>query len=213
MSEVTLVVFNGIRFRRYPNAKHRADQVYFTPGIADKQRGVKRLHEEIWISIHGPIPDGHHVHHADHDALNNDPTNLVCITAESHRQHHADDEASKDQKRTEEWRGHLATIRPLAAAWHSSDEGRAWHAEHGRLVMDARPALVQVCEQCGAEFENKNPARFCSNTCKTAWRYHQGVDNEMRSCAYCGAAISVNKYSPRRFCNRSCSAKHQHSRT
>ena len=213
MDEVTLVVFNGIRFRRYPDAKQASDRLYFTPGIADRQRGVKRLHEEIWMSLHGPIPEGHHVHHADHDALNNDPTNLICITAQAHRDHHAADEHAKERKRTDEWLDRLAAIRPLAAAWHSSEEGKAWHAEHGRRTWEARTLIAQVCEQCGAEFENKSKARFCSNTCKTAWRYHAGIDNEIRTCEYCGADMSVNKYSPRRFCGRSCAAKHQHART
>lgn len=213
MSEATLVVFNGIRFRRYPDAKQHSDRVYFTPGIADRQRGVKRLHEEIWISIHGPIPDGFHVHHADHDALNNDPTNLVCIPADEHRQHHAEDEAAKQRKRSDGWLEHLDAIRPLASSWHSSPEGIAWHAEHGRAVADARLMIDAVCEHCGNAYQSKLPMRFCSNSCKTLWRYHQGVDNVTRNCEHCGVEISVNKYSPRRFCGRSCAAKHQHART
>lgn len=213
MSEVTLIVFNGIRFRRYPQATRRSDRVYFSPGIADRQRGVKRLHEEVWISIHGPIPEGYHVHHADHDALNNDPTNLVCIPAGEHRSHHASDTDSKEARRTGEWLDHLEAIRPLAAAWHSSPEGKAWHSEHGRLVMDARPMTKQVCEQCASEFESKNPARFCSNSCKATWRYHAGIDNETRICEHCGTGFPANKYSRRRFCGKSCASKHQHSRT
>lgn len=213
MGEVTLVVFNGIRFRRYPNAKQASDRLYFTPGIADRQRGVKRLHEEIWMSIHGPIPEGHHVHHADHDALNNDPTNLVCITATEHHAHHAEDEEAKERKRTDGWLEHLATIRPLAAAWHSSREGKAWHAEHGRLTWDARAVIEQRCEQCGASFEKKSPARFCSNACKTAHRYASGVDDESRTCEWCGKTFTANRYARKRFCGNSCAAKHQHART
>jgi len=53
------IVHNGTKFRRYPESKRRNDRVYFTPGIADRQRGVRRLHEELWIEHHGPIPAGH----------------------------------------------------------------------------------------------------------------------------------------------------------
>lgn len=213
MSEVTLVVFNGIRFRRYPHAKQHSDRVYFTPGIADRQRGIKRLHEEIWISIHGPIPEGHHVHHADHNALNNDPRNLVCIPSEEHRAHHTNDHEAKEAKRTEGWLSHLDVIRPLAAAWHSSPEGKAWHAEHGRAVIDSRPMIDAACEHCGAAYQSKLPMRFCSNKCKTAHRRESGVDNEERTCEWCASRFTANRYSRKRFCVQSCAAKHQHSRT
>jgi len=33
--------------------------------------------------------DGMHVHHLDHDRSNNDPANLVVMTAEEHMSHHA----------------------------------------------------------------------------------------------------------------------------
>ena len=84
------IVFRGIKFRRYPDAPGRTERRYYTPGIADRQRGVKRLHEEIWLAANGggPIPSGHHVHHRDHDTLNNHPSNLEVIPDDEHLAHH-----------------------------------------------------------------------------------------------------------------------------
>lgn len=47
------------------------------------------IHRHVWEEANGPIPDGWHVHHIDHDPLNNDLSNLVAMPAEEHRAHHA----------------------------------------------------------------------------------------------------------------------------
>lgn len=213
MSNVDVVVFQGVKFRRYPDADTRTERVYFTPGIADRQKGVGRLHEEIWKAAHGPIPDGHHIHHADHDPMNNDLGNLVCMTHADHIRHHLEADDAHERLSSDEWLQHLASIRDKAAAWHSSPEGKAWHSQHGAAVWAAREAVEQVCEQCGSVFENKNVARFCSNSCKSKWRRAAGFDNVERSCELCGSTFTTNKYSRVRFCSRSCSARHQHSRS
>src|SRR5690349_8269732 len=121
--EIERVTFNGIEFRRYPNAKSWADRAYFVPGIHHRQHGVGRLHEEIWKAINGPIPEGYEIHHGDGNHLNNDPSNLVCLTDEEHREWHRQHPAPLTEARL----AHLARIRPNAAEWHRSDEGRAWH--------------------------------------------------------------------------------------
>ena len=198
-----VVVFNGVKFRRYPHSKNRSDRVYFTPGQADRARGVGRLHEELWKAEHGEIPDGHHVHHADHDPLNNDLANLVCVPAGDHHRHHAE----HTDYHTPDRLAHLESIRPLAADWHRSEEGRAWHSEHGRRTWEGRQARALVCEQCGKEFQTRDKSktpRFCSNSCKAAWRRESGLDDEDRACPACGATFRVNRYSKTRACSRSC---------
>lgn len=205
--ESEIVTFKGTKFRRYPESKRRSDRVYFTPGIADKKKGVRRLHEEIWMDANGPIPEGYHVHHADHDPLNNDLSNLVCIQGDEHHRHHAASEESVERYNSEEWQAHLAAIRPKAASWHSSPEGIEWHRQHGIKVAAKQPMLAGTCEQCGNAFLSKKPERFCTNKCKSAWRRASGLDNEQRSCELCGEAFTVNRYSKIRFCSRSCSSK------
>ena len=50
---------------------------------------VRQLaHRWIWEQANGPIPEGHEIHHRDHNALNNDLDNLMCVTAEWHDNYH-----------------------------------------------------------------------------------------------------------------------------
>jgi uncharacterized CHY-type Zn-finger protein len=198
------IVFNGTTFRRYPESKRRSDRVYFTPGIADKKKGFGRLHEEIWKHANGPIPEGFHIHHIDHDPLNNSLSNLESIPAADHHRHHSASEESQERLASEEWQDHLSTIRPMAAAWHSTPEGIEWHREHGKKVAAERPVLAGKCEQCGDAFLSKMPDRFCSNKCKSAWRRDSGLDDVERVCGNCGNTFTVNKYRKTTSCSRTC---------
>lgn len=206
------IVYRGVKFRRYPNARQASARRYYVPGIADRQRGVKRLHEEIWITHNGPIPDGHHVHHKDHDHLNNDPGNLDCITDEAHRAHHADDRRGTV---TEAQAAHLARIRPAAAEWHSTPEGRAWHVAHGAASWSNRETREYLCDHCGQPYSSRSihgQERFCSKRCNVAARRASGVDDEDRTCAQCGATFRVNRYSKSECCSRSCGMKRSRAR-
>ncbi len=200
------VYFGGVTFRRYPESPRRSDRVYFTPGQADRMRGVGRLHEEIWKSEHGrPIPEGHHIHHADFDALNNDPANLVCLTDEEHREAHRERSVERGRKNPP---SELALAR--AAEWHRSEEGRAWHREHGRRLWEKRQPTSSKCDQCGATYETlklDDTTRFCSNACKSKWRRDAGLDDVERACEWCGEMFTANKYDKRRFCGRACSGR------
>jgi len=200
MANVQVVVFRGVRFRRYPDAERRTERVYFTPGVADRQRGVRRLHEEMYLHHHGPIPDGWHVHHVDGDPLNNAPGNLQALSPRDHIATHYTDE------RRDAAREHAERIRPAAVAWHGSAEGLAWHAEHGRAVWVDRESVERVCEQCGGRYETRaaQDVRFCSNACKSAWRRASGLDDTQRPCAQCGDDFTVNRYSKQRYCGRVC---------
>lgn len=204
---VETITYKGIRFRRYPDAKQHSGRRYFTPGIADRQRGTQLLHREVWMDANGvtEIPEGCHIHHRDHDADNNDPSNLELLTAEEHREHHSEDR--RGQPPTREQEAHLAHIRPLAAVWHGSEPGRAWHSEHGEQTWADRPYRREQCDQCGAVYESRmaqQADRFCSNACKSAWRRASGVDDEDRDCGLCGKTFRVNKYSKTTGCSRSC---------
>jgi hypothetical protein len=206
MARSERVVFNGIIFRRYPDSENWADRMYFTPGIADKKRGTLRLHQGIWKGENGPIPEGHHVHHKDENPLNNDPSNLVCLTGEEHHAHHL---AERDY-RTPERIAHMDTIRPLASEWHGSDEGREWHREHGKRTWDGREPSAYTCEHCGTEFLSRaaqKHSKFCSAYCRHRSRLESGVDDESRTCELCGAGFTVNRYLRKRFCTRSCAMR------
>lgn len=52
-----------------------------------KEGGKQRrqlAHRWEWEQAHGPIPDGHEVHHRDGNPLNNDLRNLQCLPAGVH---------------------------------------------------------------------------------------------------------------------------------
>lgn len=199
------IVFNGIRFRRYPDAASWAERAYYVPGIADREAGVGRLHEEIWESVHGPIPPGYHVHHQDFDSLNNDPSNLVCVEEHEHQLLHI--ERSRERGNSPDQLAHLARIQPLAAEWHRSEEGREWHSQHAKASYAKRESVERTCEQCGTPFQSisrREDDRFCSNPCKSAHRRASGVDNETRVCAGCRQPFTINRYAKARSCSRRC---------
>jgi hypothetical protein len=203
-----VITYKGIRFRRYPDSPNWAEKSYYTPGIADKQRGVRRLHEEIWIDAHGPIPDGCHIHHDDHDPLNNDLGNLVCLTSEEHAAEHEESWSERSSQPAQ--LAHLEAIRSLAVAWHRSPEGHDWHVEHGKRTWEGRESTPRTCEQCSTPFESvtlRADDRFCSNACKSAWRRDAGLDDVDRTCHQCGDVFRVNKYSGKRHCSRACGAR------
>ncbi|WP_408995563.1 HNH endonuclease signature motif containing protein [Streptomyces scabiei] len=153
------------------------------------------------------IPEGHHIHHRDGDSLNNDPNNLACVSSEEHASHHAEERRGVCSPAA---RANLERIRPLAAEWHRSAEGRAWHSEHGRQTWEGREAVSYTCSQCGSTYESLSRCgseRFCGNACKSAWRRASGIDNEERNCERCGSVFTVNKYSRTRFCGKSCSRR------
>ena len=209
-----IVVYNGIRFRRYPDATAWADRMYYVPNMAERQRGIGRLHQEIWKEANGPIPEGYEVHHKDHNPLNNNIANLELLSAADHHAHH-DGNYTAEQLRLMRLRAKHA--RRAASNWHKSEEGRAWHHEMGLLSSAARYPVTRVCEYCGQEFESDNitalrtrlAVRFCSNKCKAAARYHSGVDDEQRICAHCGESFTVNRYLKSRYCSRKCARQSQ----
>ncbi|MGP6175424.1 HNH endonuclease signature motif containing protein [Corynebacterium sp. A21] len=207
---VETVTFNGVKFRRYPEAKQQAHRRYYRAGIADSQRGIQALHQEVWKHYNGgaAIPDGYHVHHKDHDFNNNSPGNLELVERLAHlRQHFAERKSDPEfRKKASE---NLRKVSAAAAEWHGSPEGLEWHSKHGKESWEKREYRDLTCEQCGGNFETKSrhgSERFCSNKCKSAWRRDSGVDDVDRECAFCRTEFRVNKYSKARCCGRKCGA-------
>lgn len=201
MAKSETIVFNGIKFRRYPEAKQRAHQVYYWPGGNHRKRGIGSLHQEIWRAEHGEIPEKHAIHHVDENPLNNDLSNLEAIPISKHSSLHMSD--SKHLKRQ---RKHIDKIRPLAKEWHSSPEGIEWHKQHVKNSLWKNRKLIEyICEQCGQEFTsfNKVGVRFCSNNCKSQWRRDSGVDNIEKCCIVCDNKF-IAKDRRVEHCSRKC---------
>jgi hypothetical protein len=164
------------------------------------QRAGRRLHVAVWEDQNGrKVPDGHDVHHRDHDRSHNQPGNLEAKPRGKHISDHQ--------------LGHERGIPPKATAaaarWHGTDEGLAWHHRH----YEAHKHLLHrqddfKCDQCGAAFTaaDNGQNRFCSNGCKTKWRKASGIDNETRHCVRCKTDFVVNRYSKTATCGRTCAA-------
>lgn len=207
MARTEVIVFNGVKFYRYPDAKQWAHRSYFKPHVGDAKRGVNALHVEIWRATYGDVPPGHHVHHRDENPLNNDIGNLECLPHSAHASLHG-------QTRTDAERAHLAEIlsrvRPLAVEWHRSDEGREWHKEHAKVSILTRPKLARTCEYCGAEYwARQSYARFCSTLCKQRERAGVPKHTDTRDCRYCGKAFECRPRSKKLYCNKECAGRQQ----
>lgn len=172
---VDKVKFNGYTYRRYPNAKSSTHRRYYT------RTGGYSLHRAVWESVHGPIPEGWHVHHKDKNFLNNSIENLECLPPSEHSAEHFEDRSKRG--RAEQQLAHLAAIRDKTKEWHRSEEGREWHRQHAQRSLaktwSAPKTLKEYshkCQTCGGEFvANSQLARFCSRLC---WNVHH--NNEQR---------------------------------
>ena len=92
-----------------------------------------------------------------------------------------------------------------------------------------------ICEECGCEFESKEPRRFCSRSCsathnnrgrvrsvesrkKTSESVRKHFNNEVNEthvydvqiCEECGCEIH-DHFIKRRFCSNKCAGEHKHN--
>lgn len=173
----------------------------------------KRLHRYVYEHVNGKIPAGYQVHHIDHDKGNNEPENLVLLTAKQHRQRH--NEEMPDELRQRYRDNMLKKAIPAAAKWHRSEAAKEWHKSHYEQMKGAlHVRKIMVCKHCGKAYEGEEKGNnaFCSNACRSAWRRASGVDNENRKCHVCGAVFSVNKYAKTVCCSRSCAMRLRYSK-
>lgn len=205
---VVRVRFDGIVYRRYPQAKRSSDRNYFRAGPGDVRKGRGYLHRDVWIAANGPIPNGHEVDHASGDRLDNTLANLQLLPVAEHKEKHREEQSERTRgrflARTPE---QVAGMQAAAAEWHRSEEGREWHRRHATRVSAGIPLVSQRCQRCGSEYEVKKHRRdhslYCSNKCKAAARRASGVDDEDRVCQ-CGTVFRINKYAKTKSCKPSC---------
>jgi hypothetical protein len=204
---VEVVRFNGRTYRRYPDSSNYTHRRYFS-------RTGALLHRDVWEFYNGPIPKGWHVHHKDGDPSNNDISNLECLPPHEHAAEHSD--ARRDYGRSAKQLEHLARVRNLAAQWHGSEEGLAWHREHAkeslaraRAARGPAPVRTCTCVQCGRAFEARSEkAKYCSDECAAA-RHNQArraASLGQRSgyrCVECGGEFVAAK-SGQKFCSTKC---------
>ncbi len=195
--------FQGRVYTRRPDSKDYEKRWYFR---AWSDKSMQYLHRAIYESVHGPLLDGLCVHHADGNPLNNDPANLVAVSASEHARIHSTERFADPAYRARTV-ATLNQIRPLASAWHASDGGRAWHVAHGVTAYASRDPRRYECRQCGAAYETLHArGGYCSPACRSKMRRQSGVDNERRQCLECHAEFVCNRYDQTRTCSRRCAS-------
>ena len=197
MAEVLYVY--GRTWRRYPQSPRRSDREYF-------KSGCRYLHHFVWELFHGPRVKGKVIHHIDGNCQNNAIENLEEITPHEHMAH----KHPLTKERLASQLELLEQIRPKAALWHKSPEGKEWHKEHARKNHFGQFVYAdKECLFCGNKFTPKNSTqKFCSNKCKSAWRRKEKADDVTHTCQHCGKEILANKYAKRIFCSKSCAKRY-----
>lgn len=144
--------FNGKEYKLYKGER------YFS-------RGCKRMHTEVWKHHKGEIPKNYHVHHVNGNTHDNRIENLNLVHKKLHLKHEGKKRFKNNPEFAKEF--HAKGIE-AAKEWHKSEEGRKWHREHWKKSIGKIKAVKKNCEECGKEYETKQPkrARFCHNNCK-----------------------------------------------
>lgn len=146
-----------------PTRQDYAGVSYYLCGNYFQRKG-ERLHRRVWSDAHGPIPDGYHVHHVNHDRTDNRLANLELREAGDHIAYHG--RILTPAK--------LEALRRVAPALQEGN-ARMTHeqrAEAARRGWEKMERTTIVCEVCGAEKVTAHPsrARFCGGTCKARAR-------------------------------------------
>jgi hypothetical protein len=110
------------------------------------------LHVAIWERANGQsLPDGHVIHHADHDKNNNEVDNLQCITSAEHSRHHLEE-------------------RPDGHPWRLAQASESTRAS-ALALWDKREPRDVVCDECGVVYQSTGMrARFCTQACAARHR-------------------------------------------
>jgi len=189
----------------YDNKKWAKKNGYYQSTLR-KFVGKKWLHQYVYEKEVGIILNGYEIHHIDKNKDNNDISNLELVKSKEHGHKHTyrdNPERMKNQKE------HLDKIRPKETYKWSQEPDLIKREQH-RAKHKSAMALIEpvkyICVNCGKEFMNTPNGihRFCSNSCKSAYRRKMGFDNEERICMECGKSFTVNHYVKSVTCSPHC---------
>lgn len=206
-AEMEFVIYRGEKF--YIQTTGR----YFSSGRHGPNAKERLLHRRVWIDSFGPIPEGTEVHHLDEDWRNNDPKNLEVRSVTKNRQEHQLKRMADPEFRATALKA-LRDNSHIAAEWHASPEGLAWHKQNSEQAWAKREPVPKVCIICGAGFMAMfaSRARFCSNSCeqKESRKRHPQIS---ATCPQCGGGFTFSKYKKggQVCCSRTCHIRRMHN--
>lgn len=198
--------YKGVTYKRNPDSKKWAGRVYYN---APRKSGRGFLHRDIYADIHGPIPKGMNIHHQDHNPFNNEPPNLVMMTASEHQRHHREHEGKFSEERL---KIHRETTLVAAAEWHRSEEGRAWHRQHGKAMWENPKMGTFTCPECGVQHQGYFPTRgdvknrYCSGKCRQRGDKRLGKYEKYMEEVVCPMCSSIFKRMRGRVTPKTCSS-------
>ena len=132
-------------------------------GKKNKKAKFPTLHQAVWSSVHGKLPKGYCIHHKDENPMNNDIDNLELLSIQAHNAHHA---KTNIWIHSNECKDHLRKVRLLSLNWHSTPEGKKYHADHIREIWKNHEWFEKPCQECGKIFRSQKPfAKSCSHYC------------------------------------------------
>lgn len=167
MKEV--INYQGVNFIRYPNSKNSSDRKYFKGWWRCNGKRVKEyLHRAIWITHHGEIPKGYHVHHDDENPLNNDISNLVLQHGKAHLQNHYAN--SSDDYKQIRITALLNKAIPASKEWHSTTDGNDHHKQLAQKTLFVNP-VNRECIECSNQFTQTHISntKYCCHACKNRY--------------------------------------------
>lgn len=166
------IEYRGVKYRLNGKSRH------YRCWIKGEQEIRRMLHRQIYLDHFGPIPDGYDVHHVDGNPLNNVPSNLMALSKEDHRRHHA----MLNVQDPEYMRRTLGSPR-----------------------RKQPPTLPLNCVICGKNFMACVPeARYCSSKCNTRGIRAKPKNQETRVCLICGNQFTRYHAERTKTCSTRC---------
>lgn len=123
---------------------HTTKKGYRRVRVSTNPVRYKMEHVLIWEAANGPVPEGHCLHHVNHDPSDNRLENLQCVDAQTHKRLHTGCEL-----RDGEWWKRCAkcdTWLPLTVSW--------WYFDR-----EERCVHYGMCRECFKDYVRAGKAR------------------------------------------------------
>lgn len=143
------------------------------------------LHQFVYETEYGSIPQGYDVHHKDEDKSNNRPDNLELLSRKEHQEEHYEQNVKNGHVLSKYVEENFEEVQALAKL---GKEGKYV----GRAKRKKLPNKPILCAHCGEEFVPHKKARkdtkFCSTSCSGKWHKRFGISD--RECKDCGTVFT-----------------------